>query len=370
VAVSTKLAQSAGVSYAGIRRFTGAAKPVWPDGISIPTIRGAMDATGFYVAGFLTLIFIMIMIFIVILHGNHLYAYSIGDYALLAPDASGAKVPAKVPDVSGNVTRDTSGNTIKSKHTVKGFGERIGNFIGSQYSSDMIMKPYAVDPINDVDDYEYSMVFRNEGDRAMTKETRNFLMSQYPMDWSTQPPSSDKFQSGLASFKERFMNPPSAISRIYDSIDGSDMNPPDSGAAEEREREILATYTPKDPQDLSTYSIDDAKELIDKIYTAKGMVPEYEQTGDNQFTVYSVRPIGEPVYEDDPQAVDQAPASRTANAGSGEDTIVVPSMSRMDGADPFFTPGEKTRDGRWDYTSWTPGLERMFAPNAPMKNWY
>ena len=336
-----------------------------------------MDATGFYVAGFLTLIFVIIMIFIVVLHGHVFYAYSVSDYdALLASDASGAKVPAKVPDVSGNrtqapaVRRDASGNTVRSRDTVKGFGERIGNFIGSQYSSDMIMKPYAVDPINEVDDYEYSMVFRNEGDRAITKETRDFLMSQYPMDWSTQPPSSDKFQSGLASFKERFMNPPSAIPRIYNSIDGSDMNPPDSGEAEERERDILATYTPKKPQDLSTYSVDDAKELIDKIYSAKGVVPEYEQTGDNQFTVYSVRPIGEPVYEDDPQPVEQAAASKNANTRAGEDTIVVPSMSRMDGADPFFTPGEKTRDGRWDYTSWTPGLERMFAPNAPMKNWY
>ena len=138
----------------------------------------------------------------------------------------------------------------------------------------------------------------------------------------------------------------------------------------------MSVYTPKKAQDLSSYSVDDAKALIEKIYDAKGVVPDYAQTGENQYTVFGVRPKGGPVFEDDAPAADatpsakQAAASRTAVTSSGEDTIVVPSMSRMDGSDPFFTPGEKTRDGRWDYTSWTPGLERMFAPNAPMKNWY
>ncbi len=62
------------------------------------------------------------------------------------------------------------------------------------FIEDEILKPYAKQPIDGVDDYEYSLVFKNEGDRAMTKETRDLLMSQYPMDWSTQPPSSASFR--------------------------------------------------------------------------------------------------------------------------------------------------------------------------------
>lgn len=47
------------------------------------------------------------------------------------------------------------------------------------------------------------MVFQNEGDRELSTALRNKLMSQYPMDWSTQPPSSAQFQAGL---RESFEN--------------------------------------------------------------------------------------------------------------------------------------------------------------------
>jgi len=41
--------------------------------------------------------------------------------------------------------------------------------------------------------------------------------------------------------------------------------------------------------------------------------------------------------------------------------------------DPFFTPVSqeaRTRSEKWDYTSWTPGLERSFAPTEPQTKWY
>jgi hypothetical protein len=232
-------------------------------------------------------------------------------------------------------------------------------------------KPYALDPIRSVDDYEYSMVFRNEGDRAMTKATRDALMSKYPLDWSVQPPSSAMFQSGLAGFKEAFANaPPPQQGNPYRNIDGSQMVPPDTQADEMKEREILQTYTPKDPQSLTTYNAADAKELIEKIYDAKGLVAEYKETAPNQFTIVSTRKKNEKiVYEDDPSV---APASASPIAAAGEGTIVVPAVAAevQSGLDPFFTPSTKTRDGKWDYTSWTPGLERMFAPTEPQTNWY
>ena len=239
------------------------------------------------------------------------------------------------------------------------------------FIDDHISKPYAQTPIKDVDDYEYSLVFKNEGDRAMTKQTRDLLMSKHPMDWSVQPPSSDLFQQGLQAYKEGYenssgqqQNPPT---QIYKAIDGTSMNPPDSSAQEAQEQEILKTYVPKDPKSLTTYDAADAKILIEKIYKAKGLVPTYEQTGDNQFQITSTTPIGKQiVYEDEVQA----PASSGPVQAAGEDTIVVPNIEATGGLDPFFTPGEQTRDGRWDYTKFTPGLERMFAPTQPMEKWY
>ncbi len=282
----------------------------------------------------------------------------------------------KHPEDSSPFKKDASGNIIGLEEKEKKHDAKCGDILQPCHDKELvfiedeILKPYAKDPIDGVDDYEYSMVFKNEGDRAMTKETRDLLMSRYPMDWSTQPPSSAQFQRGLTAFKEAFANASEQVSEpfpnIFRSIDGSNMIPPESG--EMKEREILATYVPKKPQELTTYDVEDAKELIDKIYSAKGLKASYKQTGKNQFTVMDTRPLNEEVkYEED-----YVPASSEGVKEAGEDVIVVPAVAQdvRAGLDPFFTPGEKTRDRPWDYTRWTPGLERMFAPTAPQKNWY
>lgn len=235
--------------------------------------------------------------------------------------------------------------------------------------------PFATNPIRSVDDYEYNLVFQNEGERGITKRVRDQLMSQYPMDWSVQPPSSELFQQGLAKYKEAFQNPPPppAGPSPYRTIEGAAMTPPDTLEAEMKEREILATYTPKDPQSLTTYNAADAQELIKKIYDAKGLVADFKQTGDNQFTIVGTRKKDEPiVYEDEVAAAPAAPADSQANPSVGEGTIIVPAAAQevQNGLDPFFTAGSKTRDGRWNYAQWTPGLERMFAPSEERTNWY
>jgi hypothetical protein len=238
--------------------------------------------------------------------------------------------------------------------------------------------PYSTDSIKSVDDYEYTAIFAGEGDKALTKEKRDVLMSAYPMDWSTQPPSSELFQQGLAAFKEQFENPgPQAkgnkgnTGNPFREVDGSNMTPPDSSAEEAKEREILATYVPKKPGELTTYDAADAQELITRIYSAKGLVADTKKTGDNVFTIVGTRKVNEPVvYEPEEE---HAPTSSGAVAAVGENTIDVPtSVEQIQSVDPFFetTARDKSRGDKWDYTSWTPGLERMFAPTQPKEKWY
>jgi hypothetical protein len=231
--------------------------------------------------------------------------------------------------------------------------------------------PFVTAPINSVDDYEYNLVFQNEGDRGITKAQKDSLMRAYPMDWTVQPPSSSAFQKGLADYKESFQSgqhpQPQAVNP-YKGIDGENMTPPDTLSEEKKEREILATYVPKKPQELTTYDASDAKELIHRIYDAKGLVADYQEVKPGVFAVTGTRRKDEKVvYEDE-----VAPASEAAVPQAGENTLVVPpaAMEYNSGLDPFFTPGEKTRDGKWNYTQWTPGLERMFAPTEPRTNWY
>lgn len=245
--------------------------------------------------------------------------------------------------------------------------------------------PYSLDPINSVDDYEYNLVFKGEGDKAMTKATRDVLMSAYPKDWTTHPPSSELFQQGLAAYKEGFADAAAKAEDImqkhnpYKEVDGSNMTPPDSKAAEDAERDILATYVPKKPGELTTYDLDDAEEIVKRIYTAKGLVAYTKRGDNNTVTVMSTSKIGEPVvYED--EYVPPSSASKGAPTGSGavkeagEGTVDVPvNIINLGPTDPFFTPVSqegRTRGEKWDYTSWTPGLERAFAPTEPQTKWY
>ena len=230
--------------------------------------------------------------------------------------------------------------------------------------------PYLKKAILDVDDYEYNLVFQNEGDREMTKALQNKLQSQYPMDWSTQPPSSAHFQAGKKRLMESFTNGPVANKgeNPYKEISGDSMTPPDTTIEEMEERKILQTYQPKQTGDLTTYNLDDAQTLIQKIYDAKGLIPDVRHKDGNVYEIIGTRRKDEKiVYEDE-----EAPAQDAPVQAAGEATITVPPVAAdvAMGLDPFFSPAAGTHIGRWDYTKFTPGLERMFAPTYPTVEWF
>lgn len=229
--------------------------------------------------------------------------------------------------------------------------------------------PFVKKALMDVDDYEYNLVFQQEGDREVSKALINKLQSQYPLDWSVQPPSSSHFQAGLQRLQESFKNAPASVSEeAYTETTAQALTPPDTTQLEMEERKILQMYKPASTDSLKTYDLDDAQALIKKIYDAKGLVPEVQKKGDNVYEVVGTRRKDEKiVYEDE-----NPPAQRAPVETAGEGTITVPAVA-VDvnaGLDPYFSPSPSTRMGRWDYTKFTPGLERMFAPTYPTAEWY
>jgi hypothetical protein len=240
-----------------------------------------------------------------------------------------------------------------------------------------IEAPYVTSPIYGVDDYDLNVVYQNEGDREMSKKRLNKLTAQYPLDWSTHPPSSAVFQKGMNEMnemKEGFQDTTNNDSKPftlnpYKEVDGSSLTPPDTSATELEERKILQTYTPAKAESLTTYDLEDAKHLISKIYDAKGLIPTVVQKPNNVFEVIGVRKKDEKiVYEDE-----EAPATTAAVAAAGEANITVPPVAAdvAAGLDPFFTPSEgASRTNRWDYTRWSPGLERTFAPTHGQEKWF
>jgi hypothetical protein len=114
----------------------------------------------------------------------------------------------------------------------------------------------------------------------------------------------------------------------------------------------------------------DALQLVEKVYDKKGLIPIIEKSkqGDNIWEITEVREKNPKIeWEDEVEE-----KNRSIMNSRGEEVINVPyTVSDMSsGLDPYFTPRDRVRLGKNDYTEWTPGLERMFAPTRAVKSWY
>jgi hypothetical protein len=105
--------------------------------------------------------------------------------------------------------------------------------------------------------------------------------------------------------------------------------------------------------------------LIKKIYDAKGLIPQVLHKDDtNVYEIVGVRNKNEKIqYEDDINEV----------VREDSDSITVVPQAAKDllyNSDPFYDKQNRTRTDKWDYTKWTPELERMVAPTYSTSQWY
>ena len=228
-------------------------------------------------------------------------------------------------------------------------------------------------PINSLNEYEVATVFNNQGSKPASRQQISDAMTRYPMDWSVQGPDSQHFQENQAIFEKDQANKASdpAPTSFYREVDGSNMTIPDTEAMNDEEKKILQTYVPETSKGLLQYSVEDVKQLVDRVYTKRGLVPVIHKSkqGENIWEITEVK-------EKDPKIVWEDEVERDVQRSTmeqrGEEVIEVPyTVSYLSaGLDPFFQSRNRVRDGKYDYTEWTPGLERMFAPTYPLKSWF
>lgn len=215
--------------------------------------------------------------------------------------------------------------------------------------------PYLSSPIDRLDDYEVSTVFKNQGSREASKKQISDAMTRYPMDWSVQGPGSQYFQDNQDNQdNKKPLLSPATEELLPDRTD-------------EEERKILQTYNPESSKGLLQYSVDDVKTLLERVYSKKGLIPVLNKSkqGPNIWEVTEVKEINPTiVWEDDT-------LERNVMTQRGEEVIEVPYTATdvAAGLDPFYQSRRSVRDGKYDYTEFTPGLERMFAPTYPIKSW-
>jgi hypothetical protein len=229
-------------------------------------------------------------------------------------------------------------------------------------------KPYTTIPIMDVGDYDQDVVYQNEGDRQWSKAEINKMTAAYPFAWPQLPPSATTFQAKQEAYMASLQSKLLPDVAQYEAVEGFQVLPTDTAAQEAEEQKLLQTYVPACSKDLK-YDVDDAMELIKKIYDKKGEVAKVDVRPDGIYEVYEVQEKDPKiVYEDQVQATTERQSAAAAQAV----TFQVPQYAAdlASGLDPFFEPGPRLRSDRTDYTQWTPGLERMFAPTYPRTNWF
>jgi len=235
------------------------------------------------------------------------------------------------------------------------------------------------------DETELDTVAANTGERssdAASRAIKNQRLFDKQFEWSNNlPPNSVAQQTQQSKWKalkgasgsttEGFVdsdfaaaNPSGAVD--FASVSGANMAPPDLDSVEAEERMILQTFEPVKSTGLSTYDPDDVQLLLDKVYTAKGKRASYVKRDDGVYEVFETEDLDpEITYEGEEEQPKR-------ESGDGTDTVAVPQgVAKYAAAiDPFFEPRQTTRPNRADYTAWTPGLERMFAPTEPKTQWY
>ena len=294
-----------------------------------------------------------------------------------------------------------------------------------------IIKPFAQTPINSLAEYddpasdgmlltdlnsdntEVDAVSNNEGERGGRQESnhiKNQRTFNRKFEWSNNlPPNSvvqqrqqsswntslnetaAPFKSTVNDTKEGFQGCPLQKQRsegflaevnrggssgqikktgdIYEDIDGSNLQPVDTTKLEQEERAILNTFEfKKSSSDIGTYNPDDIAELLDKYYSKQGKNAYYVQREDGVYEVFETE-------EKKPKIVYEGEDPDVAREELGDnmtDTITVPKgvSQYASKLDPFFEPRQAMRANRQDYTAFTPGLERMFAPTDPKEQWY
>ncbi len=158
-----------------------------------------------------------------------------------------------------------------------------------------------------------------------------------------------------------------AAENNYKAIDGSQMEPVDLDNLEAEERKILQTFQPtRSGSEIGGYNPDDVAELLDKYYSKQGKQASYYRRDDGVYEVFEVNDLEEEVvYED------EAPQPARGDGDMTNQIDVPGGVTRYAATlDPFYEPRQTTRPDRTDYTAWTPGLERMFAPTEPKEAWY
>lgn len=237
-------------------------------------------------------------------------------------------------------------------------------------------RAYSTRPIDDVTDYDDTPELVEKQERiGLRRNEASNAADERMRDWSSYPTTTRKFEQGLNEFREQQANgentmPAGIVADIHARLQRPSALPPDQEKQEAEERASLLEYGPRSTVSFWETPLEDVQRLIDERNKNNKFTETVERVGPNQFAITKITPKHDQgrtvVYESSARTAD-TPIYAPAVGGS-------PSGPAVLYGDPFFEKGTLEQTGsitKWsDFTRWTPGLERMFAPSVPEVNWY
>lgn len=176
------------------------------------------------------------------------------------------------------------------------------------------------DDFDNFGEFERDVTREREGGVDPTTETINAARRRQPYEWSSLPPSASRFQQQQAMFVN---NSSSKVEAFTNEQDETTMKvlPPDQEADEATETAILQAYKPRTSENMTSIDSDSVQELMNNLYSKKGLIPNVIKKYNNVYEVNSTREIHPKiVFEDDGSSTQGTQLNPTLRAGE----VIVP----------------------------------------------
>lgn len=221
-------------------------------------------------------------------------------------------------------------------------------------------RAYDTNPINDTYDYDDTPELVQMQESVAAKGGAvgaSSTADQIARDWSSYPQSASKFATGAAA-----MPPVDQLTLLQSTA----AFPPDQEKQELAERAAIKEYGPRSAVSYWETPLEEVQKLVEATNTDSHFKPEVSRVGPNQFEITKLIPV-----VGAPGASLAAAGVRDTRDASVE--VAAPVVAQTVPPDPLFEEGSRATGTvfSWsDFTKWTPGLERAFAPSRPLENWY
>ena len=221
-------------------------------------------------------------------------------------------------------------------------------------------------------DFELDLVLNQEGGMDPRRDTINAAKRKLPFDWTQYPPSASRFQEQQMTYAKDSSKNAAPYVNIQDKL-SMKVLPPDEEQQMTDDLAVLQAYKPKSTSEMNVVDAESVRDLMDNLYSKKGLIPEVVQKSNNVFEVIATREKNPKiVYEDEVATGTASIQSNELNPIQDPDEAILVPGAVSDISMGLQPQGwnEKLANRQFDAESQASvALETMFGPKMTWQQW-